>query len=147
MALPVEAVAEVVPIADLGRPPHLPEVVEGILNLAGTAVPVLRLDRLLGLPDGQYGLYSSILVMKGKTPCALLVEHVDGVFAAAEVVVLPVAGERSFNGCIIAQLERAGTILHLLAAERLLLEEERRRLAVFTEREQLRLAEAWGGEG
>ena len=143
-ALPVEAVAEVVPVAALGRPPELPAVVEGLLNLAGEAVPVLRLDRLLGLADGRYGLGASILVLKGLPLTALLVEHVDAVLAAADLAVLPVAADRSFNGCVAAQLEAGDAVLHLLVPERLLLEEERRRLAAFTERMQARLTESWG---
>ncbi len=143
-ALPVEAVAEVVPIAELGHPPELPAVVEGLLNLAGEAVPVLRLDRLLGLAEGRYGLDASILVLKGQPRTALLVEHVDAVLAAADLVVLPVAADRSFNGCVAAQLEAGGGILHLLVPERLLLEEERLRLATFTQRTRERLLERWG---
>jgi len=49
--LPLAEVAEVVPMALLSRAPGLPPLLAGFLNLAGTAVPVLRTDRLFGLPD------------------------------------------------------------------------------------------------
>jgi purine-binding chemotaxis protein CheW len=147
-ALPVEAVAEVVPIAELGRPPQMPAAVEGILNLAGRAVPVLRLDRLLGMADGRYGLAASILVMRGARPVGLLVEHVDGVRNVGDLQFLPVAAADSFNGCVVAELvaEPVGSaaLWHLLSWDRLLLEEERRRLGDFAAREQERLAESWG---
>ncbi|HSV30141.1 MAG TPA: chemotaxis protein CheW, partial [Candidatus Omnitrophota bacterium] len=77
--MPVEAVREVVPIAWLAKPPQLPSLVEGILNLGGIAVPVLKLDQVLGLAGARYGLDASILIMKGDAPLGLLVEHVDGV--------------------------------------------------------------------
>ena len=145
-AVPVEAVAEVVPIARLGRPPHMPAAVEGILNLAGRAVPVLRLDRLLGLADGRYGLNASILVMRGSRPVGLLVEHVDAVVNAGDLQVLPVAAAESFNGCVIAELAHGAGVRHLLSWDHLLLEEERRRLGEFAAREQERLAESWGAQ-
>ena len=143
-ALPVEAVAEVVPIAQLGRPPQMPAAVEGVLNLGGRAVPVLRLDRLLGVAEGRYGLNASILIMRGARPVGLLVEHVDGVVTAGELQVLPVAEGDSFNGCVVAELADAAGLRHLLSWDRLLLEEERRRLGEFARRAEERLADSWG---
>ncbi len=141
-ALPVEAVAEVVPIAELGHPPQMPAAVEGVLNLAGKAVPVLRLDHLLGLAGGRYGLDASILVMRGARSVGLLVGHVDGVVNADSLQVLPVAETDSFNGCVVAELASAAGLRHLLSWDRLLLEEERRRLDEFAARAQERLAES-----
>ena len=51
-ALRLEAAQEVVPMALLSRPPGLPPLMEGLLNLRGTLVPVVRSDRLFGL--GEY---------------------------------------------------------------------------------------------
>lgn len=143
-ALPVDDVAEVVPIARLGRPPQMPAAVEGILNLAGQAVPVLRLDRLLGLAEGHYGLSASILVMRGRRTLGLLVERVDRVLGAADLQVLPVAAADSFNGCVAAELAQGGDLRHLLSWDRLLLEQERQRLEDFAVREQDRLAGSRG---
>ena len=64
-AVPLEDVERIAPMAQLARPPGMPASLEGILNLAGTATPVVRLDRLLQLPAPQPGLYSMLIVMKG----------------------------------------------------------------------------------
>lgn len=141
-AIPVEAVAEVVPLAWLARPPHMPSIVHGILNLGGIAIPVLRTDRLLGLGEARFGLDASILVMKGAaSPLGLLVGHVDGVRPAAAFQVMPLAGAHSFQGCLAATLDGPGGAIHLLAWNKLMLEEERVRLADFQRRTQDRLAE------
>lgn len=141
-AVPVDTVAEVVPIAWLARPPHMPSVVHGILNLGGTAVPVLRSDRLLGMGDARFGLDASILIMKGgPMPLGLLVGHVEGVRPAAAFQVLPMADCQSFQGCLAAELDGPGGSVHLVAWEKVLLEEERRRLADFQRHTQDRLAE------
>lgn len=138
LALPVEAVREVVPVARLARPLEMPKAVEGILDLAGSAVLVLRLDRLLGLDDCRYCVDSSILILRGPPPLGLLVEHVEAVRPAADFQILPVAAEASFNGCVTAQLASGRAPLHLLSPARLLLEEERARLADFAARAQAR---------
>lgn len=89
-AVPVDAVREVVPYAWLAQPPRMPAFVQGVLNLGGTAVPVLRLDHLLGLARGTIGLGASILIMKTTgAPLGLLVEHVDGVQPVAAMRPMP----------------------------------------------------------
>ncbi|EME69361.1 chemotaxis signal transduction protein [Paramagnetospirillum caucaseum] len=143
--LPVEEVREVVPVAWLDRPPNLSAMVEGILNLGGQAVPVLRLARLLGLPAGApYGLDASILVMRPRAAeggLGLLVEHVDGVREIGDFTVMGLPAGQSFNDCLAEVLERDGRALNLLDWDRILLEQERERLAEFQVRAQARLAE------
>jgi hypothetical protein len=62
-AFPVANVHSVAPMASLARPPGLPSVLEGILNLGGAAVPVLRLDRLFHLPVQECVALSEFQVM------------------------------------------------------------------------------------
>jgi purine-binding chemotaxis protein CheW len=146
-AIPVETVSEVVPYAWLATPPRMPSFVQGILNLGGVAVPVLRLDRLLGMPSATIGLDASILVMKtGGAPLGLLVEHVDGVQAASEFQSLPVDVRQSFQGCLAAQLAGPLGDVHLVSWQKILLEEERQRLGDFQRRAQERLAELADGD-
>ncbi len=142
--LPVEDVREVVPVAWLDRPPHLSFMVEGILNLGGQAVPVLRLDRLLGLEDGCYGLDASILIMRPRPEggtFGLLVEHVDSVREMSAFAAMGLPPGQSFNDCLVEVLERDGKAVNLLAWDRILLEQERERLVEFQDRAQARLAE------
>lgn len=143
--LPVGTVREVVPIAWLDRPPHMPSMVQGVLNLGGQAVPVLRLDKLLGLQDATYGLDASILIMRDDQttgrPLGLLVEHVDGVRSPDDFTTLGFADRQSFNACLADQLERDGKVIQLLSWRNILLVEERRRLADFQAMAQARLAD------
>lgn len=141
--LPVGSVREVVPIVWLETPPRMPAMVRGILNLGGRAVPILRLDRLLGLGDGCYGLDASILIMRGgeaQATLGLLVEHVDGVRADEDFTSLGLQSGQSFNDCLSDQLDRAGQRLSLLSWRHILLAEERVRLAEFQAEAQARLA-------
>ena len=50
-AFPLEAVREVVPMASLSSPPGLPSGLLGFLDLRGTAIPIVRLDRLFDLRE------------------------------------------------------------------------------------------------
>lgn len=142
--LAVGDVREVVPVAWLDRPPQMPSVVQGVLNLGGKAVPVLRLDRLLGLGDGHYGLDSSILIMRETAGdprvLGLLVEHVDNVRAVETFAALGVPGSQSFNSCLADQLTLGETVVQLLSWSNILLAEERDRLADFSARAEERLA-------
>jgi purine-binding chemotaxis protein CheW len=140
--VPVPVVREVVPYAWLAQPPRMPNFVEGVLNLGGVAVPVMRLDDLLGMPRGKLGLDASILIMKRPgAPMGLLVEHVDGVRPAAAFQMLPVEDRNSFQGCLVGELHGAGDDVHLISWEKVLMEEERRRLEQFQQSAQDRLAE------
>lgn len=147
-ALPVESVAEVVALAWLDRPPGLPTVMEGILNLGGRAVAVLRTDRILGLGEGRFGLDASILILRGgeeEALLGLLVEHVDGVPSGEEARAMGLDPQRSFNGCVADQLELGGRTLHLLNVARLLLEEETARLVEFRATAEARLSRTADG--
>jgi len=138
-ALPLEAVQEVVPLAALSRPPGLPWIIEGLLNLDGSAVPVLRFDRLLGLPEQDPGLHSQLVVLRAERPIALLVESAGEVLPATDEMLMPVRATETFNGCLEAELLVGDRVYHLFSAERLLLEQERKKLEEFREMEQKRL--------
>lgn len=140
--LRVDDVREVVPLAWLDRPPHLPAMVEGILNLGGQAVPILRLDRLMGMEVGRYGMDASILIMRPRSESGmlgLLVEHVDGVREVGDFTAMDLPAGQSFNDCLAEVLERDGRSVNLLAWDRILLQQERAALDEFQARTQQRL--------
>lgn len=140
--IPVAEVREVVPYAWLEQPPRMPTFVRGVLNLGGLAVPVLRLEVLLGMPPASIGLESSILVMKApQSPLGLLVEHVEGVRAAADLQFTPIDDRQSFQGCVIGQLHDPLAAINVLSWQKILLEEEGRRLEQFQSSAQERLAQ------
>jgi chemotaxis signal transduction protein len=146
-ALPLEDVERIAPMAHLARPPGLPAALEGVLNLAGTAVPVLRLDRLLRLPVERPGLYSMLILLKGISNgrVGILVDRVTEILSVPEMALLPVGGEHSFNGCAEALVAAPGAVIHLLSAKRILLEQEHESLAEFQTIAQRRIEE-WGAE-
>lgn len=136
-----EWVAEVVPNAWLARPPALPAMAAGLLDLGGTAITVLRGDLLLGLPEQSFGLDASILVMKGQRGrVGLLTGRVDGVRDLQSFRYQPVDGDQNFQGCLRAQLVSDGFVVHLLDWPRMLGAEEQARLDEFQQRAAQRLS-------
>jgi purine-binding chemotaxis protein CheW len=144
-ALPLENVDRIAPMAQLACPPGLPSTLEGILNLAGTAVPVLRLDRLLRLPVQETGLYSMLIVLKGlgTGPLALLVERTTEVRSVSSGELLPLDRAHSFNACAEASFILRGQTVPLLSPGRILLEKETHALSEFRTFAQRRIGE-WG---
>jgi purine-binding chemotaxis protein CheW len=131
----LESVGEVVPMAALSRPPSMPSVLEGFLNLRGTSVPVLKLAALLGLPERRLELHTPLIIVRhGSLVLALLVNRVTGIVSIPAGGLMPIAPSGSFNGCVdgqLAELSAGGDAIQLLSMDRLLLENERRILAEF----------------
>jgi purine-binding chemotaxis protein CheW len=151
-ALPLEEVQEIVPMAELSRPPGMPSALAGFLNLGGCAVPVLRLDRLFGLREQDIGLYTPLLVLRQvENRVALMVERVSDLRTLPAEAILPVPPDHSFNDCAegIVLVEGPGNSYHacadrvvvVLSAGRILLEKEQQHLAELQDREQARLRE------
>jgi purine-binding chemotaxis protein CheW len=143
-ALPLESVERITPMAQVAQPPGLPTLLEGVLNLAGAAVPVLRLDRLFGLPAQALGLYSALIVLRGGAGerMAIVADRASEVVSISADAFLPLGEQRVFNGCALAAYRRGEVLVHLLSPARLLLEQERRSLAEFQSQAQQRL-EGW----
>lgn len=128
-ALPMGSVRVILHMAATARPPGLPSILEGFLDLAGTAVPVLRTARLYGLPGRDPGLYTPLLILHGEAhPVALLVDEVSGTLVTGRDHLHAVKDGQVLNGCVEAELEAAGKSVHLLCPQRILLDEERQRL-------------------
>jgi purine-binding chemotaxis protein CheW len=136
-ALPFEDIREVVPLAELSRPPGLPSILEGFLNLGGVTIAVVALRRLLGLEDRAPTLYAHLLVVgPAAAPLAFLTDYAHGAVEADVVRRIPPG--RSPNDCITAEVVVDGRTIHVMATERLLLEEERARIAELRAVEQER---------
>jgi purine-binding chemotaxis protein CheW len=142
LALRLESVSEIVPMAALARPPARPAILEGFLNLRGNAVPVLQLASLLGLPPEPLQLYTPLMLVRGgPLPLALVVSNVTGIITVPAAELVPIPPTESFNGCIDSRLTVAGRTIHLLAADRLLLTKEEEILAEFHATETTRLGQ------
>jgi len=138
-ALPSRAIREVVPMALLSRPPGLPSIVEGLLNLGGVAIPVVSFKRLFKMEGPPPGLYAHVIVLRGETPLAFLVDYVKGAVEVSESALVPVRGERTFNECVEAEVMLDGCTVSLMAADKLLLLEERLRIREFCDTKEERL--------
>jgi purine-binding chemotaxis protein CheW len=140
-ALPLDQIQEVLPMATLAKPPGLPRVLEGFLDLAGHAIPVLRADRLLGLPEQPLGLYTHILLFRQDGVIhGLVVDRVHTLLRVDADQMRTVDRKDLFNGCCIAEISESGSMVHLLSAPSLLFEKEEAVIQEHSTREQRRLS-------
>jgi len=127
-------------MATLSCPPNMPSILEGFLNLRGSAVPVVSVSRLFQLPERSPELYTPIIVVKKSgSPLAFLVDYVSQIRSVAIEDRLPLQRDDSFNGCTEAESTIDGRTVQILSPERLLIEKERQCLSEFQSMEQQRL--------
>lgn len=139
-AIPVDAVLEILPMAWLAQPPGLPPVLAGFLNLEGVVVPVVRLTRLFGLTDRTSELYTPLLIVRsGGQTLALLVDAVKEVVAIDESATVPLRENFCFNDSAESLAVVGGANIVLLSCQRLLREQEQRRVSELAAIEQSRL--------
>jgi purine-binding chemotaxis protein CheW len=149
LALPADAVAELVHEPTLVRAPAMPTMVAGVFSLRGRVVAVLRLDRLLELPAPATGPFRVLVILSEPNDgWALLVERVEAVVSAGTLE--PAPSGTAFDDCVagMAPLPEGaapkGSVV-VLAAERLLRRRETQALADFTEQAARRWEELCGG--
>lgn len=138
-ALAAAEVQEVLFLPELSHPPGMPSMLEGIMTLDGEAVPVIRVAILLGLEGAALDVYTPVMVLKD-AKAALIVERVDDIFTPAKADLVLADEGQSFNGCVMAKTSHKGREIHVLSAGRLMIEEEKQRLAEFKAQLQARLA-------
>ena len=140
--IPLADVREVLPMAQLLRPPALPSLLAGLLNLDGVAFPVLRLDRLFGVPEQPTGQYTPLLILRHEeSPLALLVSAVRRIVLVADDAILPVRDYHAPNECVEGILTIDDHMALLLSSGRILSEKEQQCVAELQDREQSRLRE------
>jgi purine-binding chemotaxis protein CheW len=139
-AFPLEAVREIVPMATLSAPPGLPSGLAGFLDLRGTAIPIIRMDRLFGLADQPPGLHTPMIVLRGvRGPIGILVGSVRGIVQAPSARLLDLPRDGAFQGCATAVFQMDGELIHLLSPATLLEASEDRLLAEYSAMSQARL--------
>jgi len=122
-ALPLAAVARVLPVAELKQVPQAPAYVAGLLDLHGVPVPVIDLSTLAGVPPAQIWFDTRIILvdysLAGHTETlGLQAEHVAGVEAIdAAALREPGIDGAPFLGQVSAG---AGGLLQLVDLDRLL---------------------------
>lgn len=132
-------VRRVLPLPAFDRPPGLPPLIDGTFDLAGTTVPVLRLDRLFDLTPSPASIYNHLILCRDEgAPLALLVDLVSHVLRLPESRISTLAEGESLNGCVIGRFQIGFAPVHVLDGERLLDQRERRMLADFQAAQQRR---------
>lgn len=90
-AVPLAQVAEITPLLELNRIPHMPKSVEGLLDHRGQVVPVINLRSRMNLAQQEAGLSRNIVVLDlgGSSPVGILVDAVDAVVTAVPEQLVP----------------------------------------------------------
>lgn len=143
-ALPRADVHELLPLPRLDRPPGAPAALKGFFNLGGSAVPVLGLAALLGLPEPADDLYSHLIVVSDALPgrlVALQVERVLDIVHVPKDSLQPLPEDAAPNGCFASETLVAGQPVPVLAVARILIAAEAARLDEMAERAERRLLE------
>lgn len=95
-ALPIQETQEIIRMTEITRVPNTREFVEGIINLRGSVVPVINLNRRLGLPAGAYDDSTRIIVVEyNGQKVGMIVDNVHEVGSYSEEEIEPpaVAGD------------------------------------------------------
>jgi purine-binding chemotaxis protein CheW len=80
-ALPIEPIVQIIEMVAITPIPQLDAVVEGVINVHGEAVAVVKLRRHFGLPDAPLQLNTPILLVRiGGQTIGLIVDEVADVF-------------------------------------------------------------------
>ena len=141
-AVPIQCVEEIVPIAELFPVPGAPEFLAGFLDVGGQLVAAISLRRLLGLPDHERELYTPLVILKStRQRIALEIDSVSRIAEIAPEDVIPVTDGCSINDCAAAVARLDGQAVVLLSPERILLEQEAKRVAELAELTRQRLTE------
>jgi purine-binding chemotaxis protein CheW len=144
-AFPLQAVREIVPMATLSCPPGLPSGLAGFLDLRGTAIPILRLDRLFNLAQQNPGLHTPMIVLHGALgPIGILVNYVRGIVEVPSAQLLNIPQDGTFRGCATAALPIEGDLISVLSPNALLSVSESCLLADYGAMSQARLVHLQG---
>lgn len=87
-ALPIQETQEIIRMAVITKVPNTRSYVEGIINLRGSIVPVINLNRRLGLPIKDYDDSTRIIVVEyNGQKVGMIVDNVQevGRYTADEV--------------------------------------------------------------
>ncbi len=141
-AIPIRCIEEIVPIAELTSVPGAPAFLAGFLDVGGQLVAVISLRHLLGMPDHECALYTPLVILKAKDQRFAL--EIDGVSRIADIddeKLVSLTEGCSLNDCATAVARLDEEVVVLLSPERILLEQEQKRVAELAEIARRRIAE------
>jgi chemotaxis signal transduction protein len=150
MALPMTAVAEILPVTRFDRQAPWPKVLAGFMNLRGRPLAVIDLARVMNpqREPSEPDLYSHVIRLDaahGGGRLALLVDRAKDAEVAADGFT-EIDDDTSANGVICGNLLILGRLTPLIDMNRLLLIEEEVRVAEIAEALRTRLETSGSGE-
>ena len=136
-------------MAHLSRPASAPSILAGFLNLAQRPIPVIRIHRLLEVPESAHGLYTQIIIFHDRNGIAV------GWVVDQVTQIIPVSTDNTVcrrcprmnvsKDCATGTFLVADSTVTILAPERVLLEKERQSIATFQEARAGSLAGTYRG--
>ncbi len=116
-ALPIQETQEIIRMTDITRVPNTKSYVEGIINLRGSIVPVINLNKRLDLPVRDYTDATRIIVVEYEgQKVGMIVDNVleVGRYTADEMEPPAVAGDNmDFLRGVIKKGDRLWLLLNL----------------------------------
>jgi purine-binding chemotaxis protein CheW len=86
----IALVEGIIKMQDITRIPHAPEYVEGIINLRGTVLPVIKLEKRLEIPPRQVTKDTRIIIiLMGDGKVGMIVNSVSEVLMMDESIIEP----------------------------------------------------------
>jgi purine-binding chemotaxis protein CheW len=141
-AIPIRDVEEIVPVAELSVVPGAPSFLEGFLDIGGELVAVISLRGLLGLPNREWEFYTPLIILRATAPkIALAIDSIAGVSEISENDLSPLAEGSSINELATSVTRIDGRVVVLLSTERMLLDQEQKRVAELAEHVRQRILE------
>lgn len=124
LALPIDALQEVVPFPDtITRIPLAPPHLLGLFNLRGMLIPIAHLGRFLGLPDGTDSRHEArvAIIAAGEARLGVVFERTGEMLRLPASKVVPFRHGSESLGLIQSafHLEQGDRILQVLSAEAL----------------------------
>jgi purine-binding chemotaxis protein CheW len=114
-AIPIHAVREILRVPRIGRVPHAPENVRGVINVRGQILPVIELRTRLGLEPLDPGSQARVLVVEsGDRVAGLLVDRVRHVLRIPEDTLVQGDKLPATTGKSVAALAQLGDRLIIM---------------------------------
>lgn len=102
LAVPIEAVREILELGRMTALPRTPEFVRGVMNLRGAVLPVVDLGARLGLPPAEASRKTCVVILElpGDTAPLVVGALVDAVCEVAEFAPTDIQPAPSFGAGI-----------------------------------------------
>jgi purine-binding chemotaxis protein CheW len=117
-ALPIQETQEIIRMTAITQVPNTRHYVEGIINLRGSIVPVINLNKRLGLPVNEYNDATRIIVVENEgQKVGMIVDNVleVGRFTEDEIEPPSVAGDNvDYLKGVVKKGDRLWLLLNLV---------------------------------